>query len=121
MKEQTIRKFLKTAERESPEGDVFIVTRDADGNISVSVSGSMRNIAQALFATLHNPNNTEMADQLYTMVKSITCSIIRDTTSRSGDLLGAIGDACSFADGDGECAHKKALVVPMFPNKKQDE
>ena len=91
MKIPEITKFFTNVSKKG-DVDMMVIAHDEVDDVNFAMQGNAKNIAAALFATMHDNKNPEATETVYTMIKDITFNILAQRTKWADDLLSMIAE-----------------------------
>lgn len=86
MKKATIQKIHDTIQKENKNADALIAVCNNNDDITVSAQGDINRVGQAIFASLFDNDNQDLASGIYMMIKNITYNLIKMPSPYAEDM-----------------------------------
>lgn len=95
-----------------------LIISEMDDECGAMVHGKITNIAQAIFAIIHD-NKSGIGEDLYRIIKSVTLNIIANETPYAADLVNGILNASdlSLKGATSEKPFEKTEIIQMNPKQ----
>ena len=95
-----------------------LIISEMNDECGAMIHGKITNIAQAIFAVIHD-NENEIGEDLYRIIKSVTLNIIANETPYATDLVNGILNASdiSLRGAMSDKPFEKTEIIQMQPKK----
>lgn len=119
LKEQMLSLQKKVLKELGEDSDVLITTFN-NGHCGSIMRGATQNIAQSMFALIHDPKN-KMSIDLYRVIKLVVLNIVNNESPFAADLLTSILNApAPISQNEKPDNGKKAVCIQMNKPNEQN-
>lgn len=116
MNQENLKNFISKVQKES-KTDMMFVACDKNNNVSVTLVGDDKRVAQSILASIFDKKNIKVATALYNMVKNLAYSIVSQPSEQGADLLAMMSAIAEQVKE--QQSHKLALNIPLNPQNSK--
>lgn len=87
--QQQINELLRQTQETMGEKSDFIIVTHSEGAYCTIIGGKEENIAEAIFTSMHDPDNSA-SPALYRILKLVVLNTIRNSSSFAHDLIDSL-------------------------------